>query len=116
MSPRHKGPPHEPSPPLLLPAAGEPVCLLSPLALAEPQLARVNGVDIAWSETGSGEPLVLIHGFGDCASVWTAFLPGLSQHYRVITLELRGHGRSGEFGGAFRFEETVLRFLAEPLR
>jgi pimeloyl-ACP methyl ester carboxylesterase len=81
--------------------------LVSPSALAETQLARVNGVEIAWSEAGSGEPLVLIHGFGDCASVWSTFLPTLSARYRVITMELRGHGRSGEFEGPFRFEDSA---------
>lgn len=83
------------------------LCLLPSIALAAPQLARVNGVDIAWSETGTGEPLVLIHGFGDCDDVWTSFLPGLSRHYRVITMELRGHGSSGEFEGPFLFEDSA---------
>lgn len=80
--------------------------LVSPLALAAPQLARVNGVNIAWSETGPGESLVLIHGFGDCASVWSTLLPALSAH-RVITIEMRVHGHSGEFEGPFQFEDSA---------
>lgn len=83
------------------------LCLLPTMALSAPQLARVNGVDIAWTDVGSGEPLVLIHGFGDCASVWTPFIPGLSKQYRVITMELRGHGSSGEFEGPFLFEDSA---------
>jgi pimeloyl-ACP methyl ester carboxylesterase len=75
--------------------------------LAAPQVAHVNGVDIAWTESGSGEPLVLIHGFGDCADVWTAFAPVLSKHYRVISMELRGHGRSADFEGPFLFEQSA---------
>lgn len=83
------------------------VCLLPAAALAGPQVARVNGVDIAYTESGSGEPLVLIHGFGDCASVWTSFLPALSGRYRVISMELRGHGSSGDFQGPFLFEDSA---------
>ena len=83
------------------------LCLLPAATTAAPQRAHVNGVDIAWTESGSGEPLVLLHGFGDCGSVWTDFLPNLSKHYRVISMELRGHGRSGEFEGPFLFEDSA---------
>jgi pimeloyl-ACP methyl ester carboxylesterase len=88
------------------------LCLLPTLALAAPQLAHVNGVDIAYTETGSGEPLVLLHGFGDCGSVWQGVLPALSSRYRVISMELRGHGRSGEFAGPFLFEDSAGDLLA----
>lgn len=81
--------------------------LLPSMVLAGPQVVRVNGVDIAYSESGSGDPLVLIHGFGDCASVWESFLPGLARHYRVISMELRGHGSSGRFEGPFLFEDSA---------
>jgi pimeloyl-ACP methyl ester carboxylesterase len=83
------------------------LCLLPSMAWAAPQLVRVNGVDIAYSESGSGEPLVLIHGFGDCGSVWESFLPGLARHFRVISMELRGHGSSGGFDGPFLFEDSA---------
>jgi hypothetical protein len=71
------------------------LALLPFAAQAAPQVAQVNGVDIAYSESGSGEPLVLIHGFGDCGSVWSAFLPNLSKHYRVISVELRAGPLAG---------------------
>ncbi len=83
------------------------LCLLSSAALAAPNVVRVNGVDIAYTESGSGEPLVLIHGFGDCGSVWESFLPSLEKQYRVISMELRGHGSSGEFEGPFLFEDSA---------
>lgn len=83
------------------------LCLLSSAALAAPNVVRVNGVDIAYTESGSGEPLVLIHGFGDCGSVWEPFLAGLEKQYRVISMELRGHGSSGEFEGPFLFEDSA---------
>jgi pimeloyl-ACP methyl ester carboxylesterase len=81
--------------------------LLPFLALAAPQTVRVNGVDIAYTESGNGEPLVLIHGYGDCGDAWAHFLPALSKRYRVISMELRGHGRSGDFDGPFLFEQSA---------
>lgn len=83
------------------------LCLLPVGVLAAPQLARVDGVDIAYTETGCGEPLILIHGFGDCGSVWSGVVPALSRVYRVISMELRGHGSSGEFEGPFLFEDSA---------
>ena len=89
------------------------LCLLLPAAAAaEPRLMRVNGVDIAYSETGNGPPLVLIHGFGDCGGAWAPFTAELGKHYRVITMDLRGHGRSGEFEGPFLFEDSAGDLLA----
>lgn len=83
------------------------LCLLSSAALAAPAVVRVNGVDIAYVESGSGEPLVLIHGFGGCSTVWESVVPVLEKQYRVISMELRGHGSSGGFEGPFLFEDSA---------
>lgn len=58
-----------------------------------------NGVPIFYSERGSGEPVILVHGFG--AQGDTNFRnPGtvaaLAKNYRVINMDARGHGRSGK--------------------
>ena len=44
---------------------------------------------------GEGDVLVLIHGFSDSASGWSQVAPTLAQHYRLVTLDLPGHGVSG---------------------
>lgn len=44
--------------------------------------------------TGSGAPLVLLHGWGMNAAVWEPLLPGLSGHFEVTVIELPGHGGS----------------------
>ncbi len=43
---------------------------------------------------GSGAPLVLLHGLGSSADDWELQVPAFSQHHTVVTLDLRGHGRS----------------------
>ncbi|TKS53814.1 alpha/beta hydrolase [Luteimonas yindakuii] len=89
------------------------LCLLLPASVAgAPRLVRANDVAIAYTETGSGPPLVLIHGFGDCGSAWEPFTAELGKHYRVIAMELRGHGSSADFEGPFLFEDSARDLLA----
>lgn len=56
-----------------------------------------NGVKIHYTDESSGEPVVLVHGYGaDADNNWR--IPGVTQalkkHYRVIALDNRGHGLS----------------------
>lgn len=89
------------------------LCALLPGGVsADTRLARGNGVAIAYSDTGEGPPLVLIHGYGGCAATWEPFLAGLAKQYRVIAMELRGHGGSGDFEGPFLFEDSAGDLLA----
>ena len=39
--------------------------------------------------------LVLVHGFGDSAMLWTEQVQHFSDRYRVVTVDMRGHARSG---------------------
>jgi pimeloyl-ACP methyl ester carboxylesterase len=55
-----------------------------------------DNVPIAFQVRGSGKPtLVLIHGWSCDSSYWAGQVDGLSRDYRVITVDLGGHGRSG---------------------
>jgi pimeloyl-ACP methyl ester carboxylesterase len=47
-----------------------------------------------YEEYGQGEPLVLLHGLGSSSQDWELQVPALSRHYRVILMDIRGHGRS----------------------
>lgn len=75
------------------------VSFLSSANAADPRSFDSNGVPISFMESGSGEPVILIHGFSANATLnWS--LPGivrlLQNEYRVIALDIRGHGRSGK--------------------
>ncbi|MBA3283569.1 MAG: alpha/beta hydrolase [Nitrosopumilus sp.] len=56
--------------------------------------ATVNGKKIYYEESGSGMPLLLIHGFGATAAIWEAYTKEFSKSYRVIAVDMPGHGRS----------------------
>lgn len=45
-------------------------------------------------DQGAGEPLVLIHGVGMQASAWYPQIDDLSRDFRVISVDMPGHGRS----------------------
>ena len=45
---------------------------------------------------GDGPTVVLLHGLGGNLVHWGAFAPMLTDGYRVLALDLRGHGRSGD--------------------
>ena len=58
-------------------------------------LVRVPGARIWAEEGGSGVPLVFIHGgTGTAEHDWGPIVPELRTRYRVITMDMRGHGRS----------------------
>ncbi|MFY1110189.1 MAG: alpha/beta fold hydrolase [Methanosarcinaceae archaeon] len=59
--------------------------------------ASVNGVELGYREFGSGEPLLLIMGFGGTMDMWNAtFVECLAQDYRVISFDNRGIGYSSD--------------------
>ncbi|MEO7045763.1 MAG: alpha/beta hydrolase [Ferruginibacter sp.] len=57
-------------------------------------MANVNGINIHYVIGGQGEPLVLLHGFGQNWYMWNRLLPELSKHFTVIAPDLRGVGES----------------------
>jgi len=65
---------------------------------AAPASRRVPGADglelhlLEWSR--EGVPLLLVHGFGHHVHVWDDLAPALAPYYRVLALDLRGHGDS----------------------
>ena len=66
---------------------------LPPLGVQHVTIAA--GTEVAWSETGSGPPLVLLHGIGDTGRTWRRVAPLLAHRFRVVIPDLPGHGLSG---------------------
>jgi len=66
----------------------------NPPANFKHETALVNGVKIHYVIGGKGDPLVLVHGFGQNWYMWNRLLPELSKHFTVIAPDLRGVGES----------------------
>ncbi|MGF6744276.1 alpha/beta fold hydrolase [Paraburkholderia atlantica] len=65
-------------------------------------------------EQGTGEPLVLIHGVGMQALAWYPQIEALSSEFRVISVDMPGHGRSDPLEpgvGLQQFVEWAASFI-----
>ncbi|MEU7152695.1 alpha/beta hydrolase [Streptomyces sp. NPDC045456] len=67
--------------------------------------------DLFWLDTGSGRPLVLLHGGFLDHRMWDRQIPALASRYRVIAPDARGHGRSANATGPFRPADDVAGLL-----
>jgi len=82
----------------ILPAA---VKAANPPANFQHKYATVNGVKLHYVIGGKGEPLLLVHGFGQNWYMWNRLLPELSKHFTVIAPDLRGVGESDRPAGGY---------------
>ncbi len=57
-------------------------------------VAKFQKKNINYTDDGSGKVIVLLHGFTESLKIWTGFATQLSKKYRVITIDLPGHGKS----------------------
>jgi pimeloyl-ACP methyl ester carboxylesterase len=79
----------------------------------------VNGVQLYWELSGnSGEPLVLVHGSWIDHHTWDQVVPLLSQSFRVLTYDRRGHSQSERPAaqGSTREDVADLAALIEALK
>ena len=55
---------------------------------------RYKNTKISYSDTGKGTVIVLLHGFLENATMWDSYISTFAKKYRVITIDLLGHGKS----------------------
>jgi 3-oxoadipate enol-lactonase len=68
-------------------------------------------IELAYTDRGAGEALILIHGLDGSGWSWRRQIEELSKAYRVIAIDLRGHGQSGH-----RPEEAInIRAFADDV-
>lgn len=67
-------------------------------------LIQVNDTELNIEDRGSGKPLLLIHGFPLNLEMWQPQVENLANHYRVIAIDLRGHGYSPPTPGPYTMD------------
>lgn len=73
-----------------------------------------NGIELEYLDKGEGEVVLLLHGLGSTKADWDLQVDALSENYRVIAPDLRGHGNSAkpesrnEYGISLCAEDNVL--------
>ena len=74
--------------------------------------ADVNGVQLFYRDTGDGTPLLLLHGFTGSGDDWRHVFASPLPGHRIIVPDLRGHGRSTNPSGVFRFADVAADVFA----
>lgn len=78
--------------------------------------ATVDGIEINWTSSGSGpQTVIFVHGWTCDLTSWQYQVPEISQQYRVITLDLPGHGESGSPGDG-QFSMDLFARAVEAVR
>ena len=65
-------------------------------ARADERFFDSDGVQIRFTVQGQGEAVVLLHGFATSLDMMRGLAADLSEDYRVIAMDVRGHGKSGK--------------------
>lgn len=66
-----------------------------------------NGNEIRYSIQGQGNTLILLHGFMESVQIWNDFSNELSKDFKVLCIELPGHGKSDLFAEIQTMESTA---------
>ncbi len=94
-----------------VPAAASATTLLD----APDQTFTRGGVTINYRSIGSGEPLLLVHGYGDNLKMWVGLADSLATVHRVIAVDARGFGKSSKPAGVANYGEAMVEDLVALL-
>ena len=78
---------------------------------------QFKGIDLFYTDQGTGIPVILLHGFLENSTMWDDLTPELSKKYRVICIDLLGHGNTACLGYIHTMElmaeavEAIIKYL-----
>ncbi len=59
-------------------------------------LAKINGLNLAYTDQGRGMPVLLLHAFPQNRAMWAPQVEALSKTHRIIAPDFRGFGESDD--------------------
>ena len=68
---------------------------------------QFKNTTISFTDEGKATAVVFLHGFLENKKMWNAFIPEFSKKYRVITIDLLGHGESESLGYMHSMEDNA---------
>jgi pimeloyl-ACP methyl ester carboxylesterase len=69
---------------------------------------QLKNIRLAYDDLGQGQTLLFIHGYPLSRRMWQPQISGLSRDFRVLALDLRGHGESQTVPGPY-----LMRLLSD---
>jgi pimeloyl-ACP methyl ester carboxylesterase len=79
-------------------------------------ILEYKGTPVFYTDEGKGAVVVLLHGFLESSYIWADIKTSLAKRYRVVCIDLLGHGQSGCLGYIHTMElmaETVCAVLKQ---
>lgn len=76
------------------------------------RIEMLKGQQLYFELHGTGEPLLLLHGFSGSSQDWSSSLTQWGTKFQCILPDLRGHGRSGTLAKPFRHDEAAADMFA----
>ncbi len=64
-----------------------------------------GGIPIHYEVSGTGDPVLLLHGLGSSIADWSPQVPVLARRFRAVTVDVRGHGDSGKPPGPYHIAD-----------
>lgn len=87
--------------------AGSQTALRPALLTAPDHELTAGDVTLRYRDTGTGDPVILIHGYGAALESMAAIGAALPQH-RTVAFDVRGFGRSSKFAEPARFGQSIV--------
>ncbi|MEX0958987.1 MAG: alpha/beta hydrolase [Burkholderiales bacterium] len=79
------------------------------------ETVRANGIRLNVWHGGSGEPVVLLHGYPQTAQMWRKVAPAMANQYTVVCPDLRGYGDSDKPASGYD-KRSMAKDIAELMR
>ena len=73
---------------------------------------KVNDIEMYYETHGKGKPLVMLHAFSLSGKMWDQFIPEFKDHFKLILIDLRGHGKSTNPSKVFTHRQSALDVYA----
>src|SRR5260370_23823278 len=80
-----------------------------------PLLIKTSGTSIHVMKGGSGEPLLLLHGYPQTHVMWHKIAPRLAESFTVVLADLRGYGDSSKPAGEPDHSNYSKRAMAQDM-
>ena len=80
------------------------------------KFVSVNGIEMYYEDHGAGPALLLLHGGTGTSKQWENYFSTFSQGYRVIAPHSRGHGRTNNPSGEWKYSimtDDIAAFIKE---
>ncbi|MEX0986226.1 MAG: alpha/beta hydrolase [Bacteroidales bacterium] len=68
---------------------------------------KYKDIPVYYTVEGEGMPLLFLHGYLESSVIWSDFASGFTNKYKVICVDIPGHGKSGILGSIHSMEDMA---------